>query len=81
MKHTTWLMALGGLVAGCASTGPQPPFSVEGTESSASVNWAHSMRGTAGALYAADAHCVKYGKHAQFAGKVSEYELSYNCVK
>ncbi|MDD5176273.1 MAG: hypothetical protein PHQ05_07630 [Sterolibacterium sp.] len=46
-----------------------------------SVNWAHSPRGTTGALQAADAHCAKYSKHAQFAGNVTDFEIAYNCVK
>ena len=81
MQKTALIAALAGLVAGCASTGAQPPFIVEGTEHAVSVNWAHSPRGSTGALEAADAHCAKYGKHAQFAGKVTDFDLAYNCVK
>lgn len=80
MKKTALIAALGVLAAGCATT-PRPPFIVEGTETAVSVNWAHSPRGTTGALEAAEAHCAKYGRHAQFAGKVTDFELAYNCVK
>lgn len=75
------IMLLALALAGCAANQPRPPFIVEGTESAVSVNWAHSPRGTTGALEAADAHCAKYGKHAQFVGKVTDFENAYNCVK
>lgn len=80
MKKTALIAVLGVLAAGCATT-PRPPFIVEGTETAVSVNWAHSPRGTTGALEAAEAHCAKHGRHAQFAGKVTDFELAYNCVK
>ena len=79
MKKAALIAALGVLAAGCATT--RPPFIVDGTENAVSVNWAHSTRGTTGALEAAEAHCAKYGRHAQFAGKVTDFELAYNCVK
>jgi uncharacterized lipoprotein YajG len=66
-------------LAGCAAN--QPPFFVEGTDSAVSVNWANSPRGTTGALEAADSHCAKFGKHAQFVGKVTDFEIVYSCVK
>lgn len=75
VKKTALIAAL---LAGCAT---HPPFIVEGTEHAVSVNWAHSPRGTTGALEAADAHCAKYGRHAQFTGKVTDFENAYNCVK
>ncbi|GAB3190749.1 hypothetical protein [Hydrogenophaga aquatica] len=75
------MAALALLVAGCAASGPRPPFIVEGTENAVSVNWAHSPRGTTGALEAAEAHCQKYNRHAQFVGKVTDLELAYNCVR
>jgi len=81
MKKTALIAALGVLAAGCATTTTRPPFIVEGTETAVSVNWAHSPRGTTGALDAAEAHCAKHGRHAQFAGKVTDFELAYNCVK
>jgi hypothetical protein len=33
-----------------------------------------------GALKSADAHCAKYGLHAQFKGRLTEERLSYDCV-
>ena len=81
MKKAALIAALSELAAGCATTGARPPFIIEGTENAVSVNWAHSTRGTTGALEAAEAHCAKYGRHAQFAGKVTDFELAYNCIK
>lgn len=81
MKKAALIAAFAALAAGCATTGARPPFIIEGTENAVSVNWAHSTRGTTGALEAAEAHCAKYGRHAQFAGKVTDFELAYNCVK
>lgn len=81
MQKTALMAALGLLLAGCATSAPRPPFIVEGTENAVTVNWTHSKRGTTGALEAAEAHCAKYGRHAQFAGKVTDLELAYNCVR
>lgn len=65
-------------VAGCATS---PPLIVEGTAHSVTVNWANNPRGTSGALEAAEAHCAKHGAHAQFAGKPTDFEMAYNCVR
>lgn len=81
MNQSALVAVLTLLLAGCITTAPRAPFIVEGTENAVSVNWAHSSRGTTGALEAAEAHCAKHGRHAQFAGKVTDFELAYNCVK
>lgn len=78
MKNTVILLVV--FLAGCA-TGQKAPFQVTGTEHSVTVNWAQSPSGAAGALGAAEAHCAQYGKHAQFAGKLTDSDLAYNCVK
>jgi starvation-inducible outer membrane lipoprotein len=63
------------LLAGCAA---QPPR-VTGTEHAVSVNWANAS--LPDALPAAEAHCAKFGRHAQFSGKVAAFEAAFNCVK
>ncbi|MBU1396656.1 MAG: hypothetical protein KKE84_11050 [Gammaproteobacteria bacterium] len=63
------------LLVGCAA---QPPR-VTGTEHAVSVNWANSS--LADALPAAEAHCAKYGRHAQFTGKMAAFESAFSCVK
>lgn len=78
MKTVAFALSLA-LLAGCATT--REPFIVEGTPSAVTVNWANSRTGSSGALEAADAHCQKHGKAAQFAGRVSDFTLAYNCVK
>lgn len=66
------------LLSGCATT---YPVATDGTDSAVTVNWARSTEGVNGALAAAEAHCSKYGKRAQFVGKITTFQLSYNCVK
>ncbi|MBS0323589.1 MAG: hypothetical protein JSR19_07025 [Proteobacteria bacterium] len=79
MKMMTMLLAIA--LAGCVTTGARGPEVLEGTENSVTVNWANSTQGVSGALTAADQHCAKYGKHAQFAGKLTDFQFAYNCVK
>lgn len=67
----TLILAL--LLAGCAGS---PVHG--GTENTVTVSWARV--GMAGALDSAEAHCSKFGRHAQFAGK-QDFWLFYNCVK
>ena len=64
VKKTAFIAVFAALAAGCVTTALRPPFIIEGTENAVSVNWAHSTRGTTGALEAAEAHCAKYGRHA-----------------
>lgn len=63
------------LLTGCATQAPR----VTGTEHAVAVNWAASD--SALTLPAAEAHCAKYGKHAQFAGKPNAFTDAFNCVK
>lgn len=72
MKKTIALAAV--LFAGCATTEFNPIEAA--TEHTVTVNWNQGMEL---ALSAAEQHCQKYGKHAQFAGK-EDYWLFYNCV-
>lgn len=65
------------VLAGCASL---PPVAMEGTENAVVVNWAGSTS-VNGALAIAEQHCAKYGRHAQFVGKITVYQIAYNCVK
>lgn len=69
---TTILVAL--LLAGCAASAPR----VTGTDHAVSVNWANAS--LSDALPAAEAHCARYGKHAQFVGKMADFESAFNCV-
>ena len=69
----TLILAL--LLTGCA--GAYNPVK-GGSENTVTVNW--SKVGMAGALDSAEAHCGKFGRHAQFAGK-QDFWLFYNCVK
>lgn len=80
MQKTALLMALAGLLAGCAS-GPHKDFYVDGTENMVTVNWANSRSGQDGALAQAEAHCGKYSKRAQFAGNAQDFTMAFNCVK
>lgn len=73
------LLAL--LLAGCVTTGARGPEITEGTEHAVTVNWSRSNSGTTGTLGVAEAHCAKYGHHAQVAGKPSDFDIAYNCVK
>lgn len=63
------------LLAGCAT---QPPR-VTGTEHAVAVNWANSE--AALTLPAAEAHCARYGRHAQFSGKPNAFTDAFHCVK
>lgn len=69
------------IAAGCVATTPKAEYLVSGTENTVQVNWANAKRGSTGALAAADAHCSKYGRRAQFAGQVTDHDLAYNCIK
>jgi hypothetical protein len=62
------------LLAGCAAEAPR----VTGTEHAVAVNWANSDASLT--LPTAEAHCAKYGKHAQFAGKPNAFTDAFNCV-
>jgi len=62
------------LLAGCATGAPL----VTGTEHAVTVNWADSE--AALTLPTAEAHCARYGKHAQFAGKPNAFTDAFNCV-
>lgn len=73
------LLAL--LLAGCVTTAPRGPEITEGTENSVTINWSRSNSGATGAQGVADAHCAKYGRRAQFVGKITDFDLSYSCVK
>lgn len=61
-------------LAGCATEAPR----VTGTEHAVAVNWANSDASLT--LQAAEAHCARYGKHAQFAGKPNAFTDAFNCV-
>lgn len=63
------------VLAGCASAPP----SVVGTEHAVTVNWSGSAQSRS--LAAAEAHCQKYGRYAQFSGKPNAFTDAYNCVK
>lgn len=66
------------LLAGCAVT---PPRVYEGTAYSVSVDRSVATNGNAGGMLGlADAWCQKYGKHAQFAARLTDFQNSYNCV-
>ena len=80
MTKPSVVAALAILAAGCAAQ-RHPPFIVEGTEHAVTVNWVHSPRGTTGALQAADAYCAQYGRHAQFSGTVTDFEIAYTCAE
>ncbi len=72
------LIMLCALLGGCVAI---PPEVSEGNEASVIVDWTFSTLGTDGALSVADAHCRKYGKHARYNGKLSEFQLAFDCVK
>ena len=73
------------LMAGC-STAPFDPMT-EGTEHAVIVDrinkteLSNLSRPMTSELAAAERHCAKYGRHAQFSGKVTDWKNSYNCVK
>lgn len=73
------LLAL--LLAGCVTTAPRGPEITEATENAVTINWSRSNSGATGALGVADAHCAKYGRHAQFAGKPTDFDIAYTCVR
>lgn len=72
------LLAIFLAVAGCMPH-PQGPKVVESTPASVTVDWYWSTQGSEGSLQAAEAECQKYGKHARYAGKITDFKLSYNC--
>lgn len=63
------------LLYGCASAAP----TINGTEHAVTINWANASSSTT--LPTAQAHCAKYGRHAQFSGKPNPFTDAYNCVK
>lgn len=73
------------LLTGC-STAPLDPVAT-GTEHAVTVSRLNSIdlgnlgRPMTSELDAAQNHCAKYGRVAQFAGKVSDWKNAYNCVK
>lgn len=79
----TALLALA--MTGC-STAPLNPVTT-GTEHAVTVNRVNSMelrnmsRPMTSELAAAQSHCARYGRVAQFAGKINDFENAYNCVK
>lgn len=76
MKATT-ILAL--LLAGCASA--QGPAVLSGTPHAVTIDIGSStLGGATGALEAAEAHCQKHGRHAQFGGKITDLQVAYNCV-
>lgn len=74
------LMLLALVLVGCAHA-PRGTEVVEGNEVSVVVSWWDSNQGRNGALEAADAHCAKFGRKAQFSGNVSDFRIAYNCIK
>lgn len=67
------------LLAGCASA--QGPAVLSGTPHAVTIDIGSStLGGATGALEAAEAHCQQYGKHAQFAGRLTDLQLAYNCA-
>lgn len=77
----TKITVLAVLLAGCVTTGARGPEVTEGTENAVTVNWSRSSKWSDGVLGVAEAHCAKYGRHAQFAGKPTDFDITYNCVK
>lgn len=73
------------LLYGC-STQPLDPIAT-GTEHAVTVSRVNSLdlsnmsRPMTSELAAAERHCARYGRHAQFAGKVNDWSNAYNCVK
>ena len=72
-------MALALLAAGCAYS-PPAPFIVVGSETAVSGRWENSTLDAAGVIQAAEKHCARYGLDAEFAVKVSAFEVLYRCV-
>lgn len=81
MKYLLIALAL----AGC-STAPLNPVTT-GTEHAVTVSrlnhteLSNLSRPMTSELAAAQRHCAQYGRVAQFAGKVNDWENAYNCVK
>lgn len=71
----TILLAL--TLAGCASSGQ--PFIVDATPHQVSVSRAN-MIGSAGQLQMAEAHCAKFGKHAEYVGGGDTFVSHYRCA-
>jgi outer membrane lipoprotein SlyB len=68
-------------LAGCLTNPARGPEVYEGNEVSVVVGWNRSTVGSTGALAVAEAHCAKFGKHAQYSGKPNDFLLAYNCIK
>lgn len=72
-------MAFVACLGGCAYSAPAP-FIVIGNDKAVSINWENSTLGSDGALKAAEKHCARYGRDAEFATQVSRFEVTYHCV-
>jgi hypothetical protein len=74
MKYVVMSSAL--LLMGCMATGLQV---VEGNDRSVIINWANASS-VDGALALADQHCSQFGRDARFSGKVTDFQLAYDCI-
>lgn len=78
-------IVLGLWMTGC-STQPLDPIAT-GTEHAVTVSRVNSLdlsnmsRPMTSELAAAERHCARHGRVAQFAGKVNDWSNAYNCVK
>jgi len=66
------------LLAACAQQ--RAPEVIEGNAEGVVVSWARADS-VKGALGVADNYCKQYGKKARYVGKVTDFQLSYDCVK
>lgn len=65
------------ILTGCAAG---KPFIVDATPHQVSVSRA-DMIGNAGQLQMAEAHCARFGKHAEYIGGGDTFVSHYRCVK
>ena len=77
MKKLTFVAIV---LAGCAST-PDAAKVISGTEYAVTVSYAETSAGSGSMLPVAEAHCAKYGRHAQFVAKSADFSGIFNCVK
>lgn len=61
-------------LSGCTTEAPR----VTGTAHAVAINWANSD--PAHTLPTAEAHCAKYGKHAQFPRKTNDFTAAFNRI-
>lgn len=74
----TIAITLAALLAGCATQGPAV---MSATPHSVTIDIGVStLGGATGALEAAEAQCQQHGRHAQYAGKINDLQIAYNCV-